>query len=344
MTWASLASRNPMGQQHYEVEIQRAVRAQAASDWSLRSITVTSARDDLPGARRTLAGPYHRAPLGVALALGGALYRTRRLVHRLDLRIPPSPGPEVLTIHDVAPLHYRDEGVLPRSALAGAKRARAVIAPSRYAAEELADVLQIDRVHAIAHGLSEGFLDPRPVHDSVLRALGVDGPFVLHAGGASQRKNLRSLASAWTEVAALEKDLSLVLCGPPDARRDRLFEDLPRVRRMGKLPADVVPGLMCRAEAVVVPSLYEGFGLPALEGMACGRPVVAARAASLPEVCGDAALLVEPDTAGLAEGMARAVGDSALRMRLMQAGPLRAAQFSWEHAAQEHLAVYAACL
>lgn len=94
------------------------------------------------------------------------------------------------------------------------------------------------------------------------------------------------------------------------------------------------------ARAVVVPSLYEGFGLPALEALACGAPVLAADRASLPEVVGSAGLLVEPDAESLAEGLRSLLGDSALAQRLRQAGPKQAATFSWARTAKTTLATY----
>lgn len=97
---------------------------------------------------------------------------------------------------------------------------------------------------------------------------------------------------------------------------------------------------MRKAAAVIVQSLYEGFGLPALEGMICGTPVVAAARGALPEVCGEAALLVEPEGDSLAEGLRRVLEDSALAKELSMAGPQRATTFSWAEAAQQHLRVY----
>lgn len=339
VTWASIATRTPMGQQHYETEIQRALHT-LAPDREFRSVRVTSLRNDLPGARRAPSGLTLRAPLPVALAIGAATYRTRGLVHRLDLRLPPHPGPEVVTAHDLPAAHFDDEGTLPPSLAAGARRSRVVIAPTVFAAAELREHLGVTRTVVIPYGLAAEYQDPQPASGDVLVDLGITGPYVLHAAGASKRKNLPALAAAWRTVAAERPDLLLVLCGPADPRRDTAFSGLPRVVMPGRLPSATVAGLMCRAAAVVVPSLYEGFGLPALEGMACGRPVVAARTSALPEVCADAALLVDPGAAGLADGLLRVLDDDELQTRLASAGPRRAAEFSWERAAQAHLDVY----
>jgi glycosyltransferase involved in cell wall biosynthesis len=169
--------------------------------------------------------------------------------------------------------------------------------------------------------------------------VGVPEPFVLHAGGATLRKNLAALAGTWRRVAAAS-EATLVLCGPQDPRRDELFADVPRVRFLGHLVQADVAALMRRSAAVVVPSLYEGFGLPALEGMAAGAPVVAARRGALPEVCGNAALLVEPTAEALAEGLLAVLGDGDLAQRLRADGPPRAAGFTWRRAAELTLAAY----
>ncbi|MDQ4039107.1 MAG: glycosyltransferase family 4 protein [Actinomycetota bacterium] len=344
MTWATIATRNPMGQQHYETEVQKAITALADSRFDFHGLRVTSLRSDIDGARRTPVGLNERAPFLVALAVGAATYRTTALVHRFDLRLPPHPGPEVITAHDLPPARFDDEGGLPRSIAAGARRARVVIAPSEFAAAELRDLLDVSRIKVIPYGLSAPYDDPRPAERRVLTGLGIDGPFLVHAAGASARKNLDGLAAAWKIISAREPDLRLVLCGPPDARRDDTFAGLSNVIKTGRLQPDVVAGVMSHAEVVIVPSTYEGFGLPALEGMACGRPVVAAARGALPEVCADAALLVEPDGKSLAAGIATILTDDEERNRLMTAGPRRAASFSWDVAARRHLEVYAEAL
>jgi glycosyltransferase involved in cell wall biosynthesis len=340
VTWAAIATANPMGQQVYEREIRHALRQAANEGWTFRDVRVGPMRTPLPGAVRAPARFGRHAPLSVARVVGALVYRTHDLVHRLDLRLPPSLGPEVITIHDLPPLRFSDEGRLPASAAAGARRARMVICPSRFAADEVRELLGVKRIEVIPYGLSPVFRNPIRAGDEVLTALGIRDRFILHAAGATARKNLPELARAWGRVSERYQDVQLVLCGPPDRRRDATFEGLERVVLVGRLPPEDVASLMTRAAVVVVPSVYEGFGLPALEGMACGAPVVAAHAGALPEVCGDAAILVEPTAPALANGLSAVLEERALVEELKTAGRLHASRFSWSAAADAHLSVY----
>ena len=342
VAWVSIGTRESMGLQGYEHGVQDAMRAAAPADLRFDRVLVTSVRGDVPGARRVPMGLYHRLPLPGALVLGAAAYRSRALVHRFDLRIPPAPGTEIVTIHDLPPFHFSDEGTVPRSAAAGARRAARVICPSAFAADEITSLLGVepDRIRVIPNGVGAEFGSTPAASAVDLRALGIAGRYVVHAAGATQRKNLAALAGAWTSIAPASADVTLVLCGPPDPRRDTLFSDVPNTVLAGALPSARVAALMAGAAAVVVPSLYEGFGLPVLEGMASGAPVVAAATGALPEVCGGAAVLVAPTAHELAGGLARVLNDPVLAADLGRRGRVRASTFSWASAAAAHLDVY----
>lgn len=344
VTWVTVATDNPMGQQHYEHEIQRALLRKSDENWQFRDVRVSSLRSAMTGVRRSPSGLLRDASLPIALALGALTYRTRGLVHRFDLRLPPAPGPEIVTAHDLPPARFHDEGHLPSSIAAGARRALRVIVPSSFAAAELEELLGVTRSVVIPLGLSEAFQAPAPASDESLHARGLHDRFVVHAAGASSRKNLPALAHAWRGVHQEQPDLQLVLCGPPDERRQAAFDQVPGVVMAGRLTAPDVAGLMCRAAAVVVPSLYEGFGLPALEGMACGAPVVATRAGALPEVCGDGALLVGTSADEIGHGLLTVLGDDLLAASLAERGRARALTFSWDEAAARHLDVYRSVL
>jgi glycosyltransferase involved in cell wall biosynthesis len=171
-------------------------------------------------------------------------------------------------------------------------------------------------------------------------------PYLLYVGNVKPHKNLGRLLEAFGGVASrIPCDLLILgrnegfLSEDPGARAaaDRLA---PRVRLLGELPQEMLRRYVSHAEAVVLPSLYEGFGLPPLEAMASGRPAIVSRAASLPEVCGDAALYFDPlDPASIADAILRVLGDPELRETLRRRGVERARQFTWDRSAQGALNV-----
>jgi alpha-1,3-rhamnosyl/mannosyltransferase len=340
VNWTALATASPMGQQHYEVKIQEALRIAGGSSWEFVTSTVASRRGPVPANARFPMQVVHRLPVSLAALAGRIRYPRCDLVHRFDLRVPPGRLPEVVTAHDLPPARFDDEGTLPAYAMASARRAVGVICPSTFAADELRTLCGVTRTWVIPYGLSAEFQDPKPLPSHELEALGIRGPYVVHAAGATKRKNLAGLAAAWRILRSEPVDATLVLCGPQDQRRDDAFDGLPAVVKTGRLSLGTVAQLMAGSAAVVVPSTYEGFGLPALEGMACGAPVVAARCGALPEVCGDAGLLVDPSGEGLAAGLSLVLSDPAAAGRFVAQGLKRAQEFDWATAAAAHLAVY----
>ncbi len=244
----------------------------------------------------------------------------------------------VLLIHDAAP--FREPGAYSRLYgswhrrldAACARQAVAVLTVSAFSKRELIELLALrpEDVRVLPGGVGSQFR-PDADHARVRAKLGLPRPYVLTVGTEDRRKNLGALQEAARRLARLGVDL--VRAG--DARRHfAQTESIAGLRSVGYVAEADLPGLYAGASAFVLPSLYEGLGLPCLEAMACGVPVVAADRAALPETCGDAALLVDPDDPdAIADAVCSAVTDQALRARLREAGLQRAAARTWDSAA-----------
>lgn len=265
----------------------------------------------------------------------------------------------VVTVHDLVPFTLADTvpgkyAAYMRWHLQRLARSKAhFIAPSQATANDLHEVLGLaeDRVTVVHEAAREEF---RPITDddntlqSARFRYGLDGPFVMHLGNIEPRKNLARLVPAFLKAAdQVMPQCKLVITGQRAWLADKLMAEigsLAKDKRLvftGYLPGEDLPVLMNLALAFAFPSLHEGFGLPALEALACGAPVLAGRAGSLPEVVGDAAVLVDPlNIDDIAEGLSRLMADESLRYDLAQAGPKRATAFSWDEAARQTLAVY----
>jgi glycosyltransferase involved in cell wall biosynthesis len=262
----------------------------------------------------------------------------------------------LVTVHDLGYLHYPEahttwaQRYLQWSTAFNVRVAAQVIADSEATKRDLIQYCQAqpERIHVIYPGY-----DPtlRPAHDkarldSVCGRYGIHTPYFVHVGTLQPRKNLVRLLEAFVAVVQEGQDVHLVLAGkkgwlyePLFARvRDLRLED--RVHFTDYLPQDDLPVLLTGARAFVLPSLYEGFGFPILEAMACGTPVICSNVSSLPEVAGDAAMLVNPlDTGQLASAMHRLLHDDALAKDLAARGLTQASLFSWERCAQQVLAL-----
>lgn len=304
---------------------------------------------------------WHRArvPLPVELITGRV-----DLFHSPDFTLPPTlPGvPTVLTVHDLSFVRDPDSAdehlraylnrVVPRSV----RRASHILADSKATRRDLISLWDAppEKVTVLYCGVEPRF---RPVADPVelvaLRArynLG-DGPYILTVSTIQPRKNYQRLVQAFAPLAARNPRLSLIIAGGKGWNYEEILTEPERqglgdrVRFPGFIPDDDLPGLLSGAELFVYPSLYEGFGLPILEAMACGTPVIASDRSSLPEVTGDAGLQVDPlDVAALTAAMERVLTDSDLRSSLVARGRIQAARFTWPAAALQLLGVYAGLL
>jgi len=272
--------------------------------------------------------------------------------YRLPLVLPV---PAVLTVHDLSgllmpELHTRKTHLVNRMYPLFVKRADAIIAVSRATADEIAGRFPgaAGRTVVVHEAPAAGM---RRVTDGaelrrVREAHRLPERFVLFLGTLEPRKNLATLLEAFATVSARIPH-HLVLAGAPGwktaAMEERLSSEglCDRVRLLGRVPGEDLPALLSLCDVFVYPSLYEGFGLPVLEAMACGAPVVTSSVSSMPEVAGGAALLADPRSPGdLARALESVAGDAALREDLSARGLARAAAFSWERAARETLAVY----
>lgn len=311
---------------------------------------------------RRLRGPG----LPVKLAWMQTLLPVRLAAARLDVchftnyHAPlASPLPMIVNLHDMSlilePRRHPLRRVLTMRPFlrAVARRAAAVVCLTESARADAIETLDIEpaRVHAIPAAPSACFVpitDPGVLHETAER-YGLAPGFLLFVGTIEPRKNLVRLVEAYSRLRSDGFDRPLVLAGTLGWRYADLLERIDAlgledaVRLLGFVPDDDLPLLLSLAGAFVYPSLYEGFGLPIIEALACGTPTVTSDRGAMAEVAGDAALLVDPtDVGALTIALSQALNDNATRTRLRAQGPLRAAEFSWERAAHQTAALYRA--
>ena len=242
----------------------------------------------------------------------------------------------IITCHDLAPWVLFDSRLSLsytawRWAIGGLKRAARVLADSQNSANDLRRYLDIPRgrLRVIPLGVAPYFC---PTPSDLRRRLRLPGgKLILHTGANLPRKNIQVIVQA---LRYLPQDVTLVQAGGGLVSTDR-------THALGYVPTADLPALYSLADVFVFPSKYEGFGLPILEAMACGTPVIAANTSSLPEVVGDAGLLVSPDDPQeLAAAIQRVLTEPGLATTLRERGLARARQFTWERTARETMTVY----
>jgi glycosyltransferase involved in cell wall biosynthesis len=291
--------------------------------------------------------PLHRLDSGLPLLhpaesiwLTSVIARRRpRLFYSPGYNAPPTcPVPFVFTVFDLIHIHIDEYRTVGRRLYYAAhvkpaiKRARAVLTGSNYSRASIVEWSGVDpdRVVVIGGAAGEEFTPAGEVH-----RLGY--PYVLYVGNRKPHKNLARLISAFAHVEE-RSELKLVFSGPTDegliamARNAGVHD---RIAFLGNVPASTLPAVYRGAVALIFPSLYEGFGLPPLEAMACGTPVVSSLATSLAEVVGHAAVAIDPlDVDSIAAGIDKVVRDEQLRRDLRVRGFAQAGHFSWERSAQ----------
>ncbi|HEX8598256.1 MAG TPA: glycosyltransferase family 1 protein [Chloroflexia bacterium] len=324
-------------------------------------------RDRRPG-NLTLARsrfPTQRAPVRIAweqLILPGAALR-----HRLDLLHCPvnvrpvlSPCPTVVTIHDLvflrSPESFHPAKRRYLSAMTGwsARHAAHVIAVSESTRRDVIELLGVrpGRVTTVHNGVGEQFRPISAAEREAFRAQqGITGRVVLYVGTLEPRKNLPLLIRAFATLAEnpAAEDVRLYIGGSKGWYYDEIFATAERVGLtrsgqvtfLGRVPDEQLPLWYNVATVVAYPSLYEGFGLPALEAMSCGTPVLASNTSALPEVVGGGGLLLDPgDERAWLEAMQRVLSDEQLRAELAARALGQAAGFGWDRSARETVAVY----
>lgn len=294
---------------------------------------------------------WHLRVAGAASRGCDVFYSTNSYLTAWFLRIP-----SVVLVCDMITFHpellpQRRARAIERATLPPAiRRARRFVAISQATADDLAARFPAARARTdvVALAADERYAvagaGPAPPAE-LLRRVGIDGPYVLGVGTLEPRKNLPRLIEAFATLPeAVRAGRRLVLVGATGWNTDDTLASIAQhadvVRALGHVAEDDLPALYRGADLMACPSLYEGFGLPVLEAMAAGAPVLTSDRSSLPEVAGDAAVLVDPtDTAAIRAGLHRALGDERLRTRLAARGRERARDFSWERCARETIAV-----
>lgn len=352
------------GIHHYMAQLLR--HLPAASDYHY-TIFTRSPGDISPDAQRSVVPgrwPTERRLVRIVWEQTAwplaAWQRRLDLLHGMAFATPLlSPCPTVVTVYDLSFVHYPDRFPLAQRLylLAQTRRscrqARRVVAISAAGRLDIHRVLGVDlaRIDVVLPGVDRAF-QPLPAADvSAFRlAKGLPERFILHVGTLQPRKNLPTLIAAFAQLLEQSPrcaDLHLVLVGGKGWLYDEIFAQVERlelqrrVRFAGYVPDEELPLWYNAGALLVFPSVYEGFGLPILEAMACGTPVIAAGTAVVPEVIGEAGLLFPAaDAAALADAMSHVLDEPDVADAMRRAGLLQARRFTWEQAGRQMVAVY----
>ncbi|MCU1426490.1 MAG: glycosyltransferase, partial [Actinomycetia bacterium] len=266
--------------------------------------------------------------------------------------------PRVVTVHDMTFFdhpEWHERTKVPffrRMIRSSAKRARSIVCVSNETAQRLLAITGTEAPIVVAHhGVDHDRFRPDADEDhdlALLAAHGITPPYVASNPGTMEpRKGIPTLVAAFARVGVSRPDLRLAIAGANGWAEREVREAIAasgvasRIVRPGYVPAEVLPALLRRANVVAYPSRYEGFGLPALEALACGAPLVTTKGSALEEVVGDAALVVPPSNVdALAGALETLLVDDDTARRLRAAGPRQAATFTWAASVERHIQAY----
>jgi glycosyltransferase involved in cell wall biosynthesis len=357
-----MAGREAGGPETYEVELIRALAALDARNEYVVYCTNRSAIDAIgvvqDNVTYRLLRPSIRA-LSVSLTMPALMVKDGLDFFHATFTPPPLfTKPLVFTMHCFSNFARPDfysplvAWRLNRLMTIGLKRASQVLCVSGTVADEVERVFGVsrERMSVVYNGVGSHFV-PTPPDDArriVAERYGIDYPYVLFVGKLQARKNVRRLIEAYAIYRReTGSDARLLLAGKPNQTDDDLDSAITRlglqdlVVRAGYFRPTDLPALYSGARLFAFPSLFEGFGIPVVEAMACGTPVVTSTATSLPEVAGGAAVLVDPmSVEAIAEGMTRIERSPQLRTELIERGFARAREFTWRHCARATLDAY----
>jgi glycosyltransferase involved in cell wall biosynthesis len=368
---ASLASRLGSGTGRYAALL---VRHLLALDQDNEYVLYFRERDRTENPLFSLQNPRVRsrvidAPLTLLrlhLHLAAWLKRDRvDLFHSLGFFLPWLwRGKSVVTIHDIHPILFADYWRTPGTRTSyfalrvhiplSLRQASRILTPSSYVKQTICERFRVppERILVTPHGADPFFLEePTPKELAAVESRFGSGPFFLYVGALAPHKNLTGIARAFARFRrhAGTDGTRLIIVGTPFGRY-RESELVPLIRELGLTQSVVLAGfvddvllraLYRRAIALLLPSFAEGFGLPLLEAMACGTPILTSNTTAMPEIAGNAALYVNPyDQEDIAAAMERLFSDQPLRQQLAAAGSTRALSFSWDRTARQILSAY----